>query len=149
MPKPKVVMHTPAEIRSMREEMGLSTAEMAELIGVGWRSAMSWETGESAISRVNAARLAALTRDTDDEVTRLRVAILRGETPALTYDGEDALAVYRTDDAFREAHPDKARWTARWWRRVVARAAGEAGWRGRLVYADDLPANHRGVVAGL
>lgn len=54
---------TPAEIRALRQRLGLSQVAFAARLGVGWATVQRWETGKVAPSNLGYSALARLARE--------------------------------------------------------------------------------------
>jgi len=107
---------TPAELRVVREWLGLTGEWLAEGLGVQDRTVRRWEAGTSPIPdgvRIQIEELEALTaQQVEASVAQLM------DMP------EPTVATYRSDEDFRSAAPG-VRWPASWHRAVVARVAQE------------------------
>lgn len=108
------LMMTAAELRCLRESLGLNVRDLAKAIGRTERNVYRWEAGEHSLARGTADALAALVAYTDAAVTALVEA----------YEPDAAITTYRTDEEFR-AHVDTGilELSAQWHRAVVWRAA--------------------------
>lgn len=108
---------TAAELRCVREWLGLTGEALGRLVGVTDRMVRRWEAGTHQIpdgARLEIERAEQTTADIVDGV----VAQLK--------DARDpAVIVYPTDDDFRAAYPNLPMMTAGWWRMVVMRACQE------------------------
>lgn len=105
-----------AELRCLREYLGLTTRWLAQHLGVAERSVHRWEAGMQCVPEGVA-----------DEVQRLS---------ALTYEARSELAdkmfdlpefcviTYRSDGDYR-AHEPESDWPASWHRALCARLADE------------------------
>lgn len=105
---------TPAELRALRESMGLTVRALAAAVGVGERAVDRWERGHSRPARRHAARLEGLRAYTDAAVESLST--------------EDPILTYRTTEEFHAAEPP-GEWVlpASWHRMVAWRAAQDTG----------------------
>lgn len=107
---------TAAELRVVREHLGLTKRWLAEHLGVRERTVDRWEEGSSPVPdgvRVEIERL--------EQVTAEHV----GAAVAGCNDARDpALVTYRTDAEYRRHHPEQT-WPASWHRAVCARVAQE------------------------
>jgi DNA-binding transcriptional regulator YiaG len=103
---------TTAELRCLRERLGLTPAALAAAIGRSERNVRRWENGEQRISRETADAMIALASYTDAAVD------------ALVEAAPSTITVYRDDEAFR-AHEDTGSrvLSAAWHRMVAARTA--------------------------
>lgn len=61
---------TPADVRALREDAGLTQTRFAELVGAKLRTAQSWEAEGASARGIDAATWALL---------RARVAVLQGD----------------------------------------------------------------------
>lgn len=107
---------TPAELRVIREFIGLTGDALAAILEVDPRTLRHWEAGRYRIPdgvRIQVEQLEEMTgRAVGDAVAQLAGL------------DEPGVIVYRTDAEMRAAHPD-AVMTASWHRMVIARAALE------------------------
>jgi transcriptional regulator with XRE-family HTH domain len=117
---------TAAELRTVREQLGLTGDHMAKLLRVNPRTVRSWEQGRDPIPGRIRVEVAGMKADTDKAVAEA-VAGVEGQE-------EPVLITYRNDDEYEKANPH-GRWTASWHRQVCARAAEQSG--ARIDYADD------------
>jgi len=104
---------TCAELRGLRESLGLTVRALAEGIGQDESTVYRWESGAQRISAGNARSLAALVDYTDRRVEDL-VAAHRPGAPIVTYP---------SDRADRGSGPGRV--LSAQWHRVVARRAAE------------------------
>lgn len=132
MTTPATEQMTAAELRVVREYLGLTTRWLADHLGVAERSVHRWESGEWPVPggvSVEVERLEAATAD--------RV----GAAVEACHDARDpAILTYRTDQLYRRHHPHvgpgaypgprlgsrpvvAVPWPAAWHRAVVARVA--------------------------
>ena len=109
-------MH-PAELRATRELLGLTTADLANVLHVRHDTARRWESGRDPIPFRVRDEIAQAARDTDEGVRTLIDSMLDVPTPTII--------VYWTDAELHAARPDMSHLSARWWRHVAARAARE------------------------
>lgn len=110
---------TAAELRVVREYLGLTRAWLAQHLGVQERSVARWEDAQHPIPdgvRVQVEDLEARTAST---VTAAIEAYKDMRDPT-----EAALVTYRTD-ADHQAHHPQVEWPASWHRQVCARIAQE------------------------
>lgn len=117
---------TPAELRCLREYLGLPPVWLAAYLGLAQESTLRrMESGRDIVLPRTAERLRELAERTDAEVAKLIAGIER--------DGR-AVVTYRTDADYRAAGGE---FPASWHRAVVSRAldAFEPSERPRLVYA--------------
>lgn len=105
---------TTAELRALRESLGLSLRAFAAAVGVGERTVDRWERGDSRPARRHVARIEALCAYTEAAVERLT--------------GQAVILTYRTTAEFHDAEPPEG-WVlpASWHRQVAWRAAQETG----------------------
>jgi DNA-binding transcriptional regulator YiaG len=99
---------TPAELKTLREALGLSQAHLAHLAGVQERTVRHWEAGRNAAPPDVAAMLANIDASIDRQVqqalaTARELIAQAGHAP----DCIDLLR-YRTDADLWAAHPDYA-----------------------------------------
>lgn len=109
---------TPASFRVARERLGLTSARLAEILGVAGRNVQKWERGEGA--GIPAARVAQLheleqrTRTAVDQIARdLRAEARAARRPP-------TVTTYENDAQYQQH--DGGPWSASWHRAVVARA---------------------------
>lgn len=107
------LLMTAAELRCLRERLGLTTRALAAAIGRTERNVARWETGPQRISRETADALIDLVSYTDEAVDAL------AETQAET------IMVYRTDEEFRAIEDTGKRVLSAAWHRMVAGRAAE------------------------
>lgn len=123
---------TPAELRTAREQLGLTGDHLAKLLSVNPRTLRSWEQGRDPVPARIRPEIAELKEATERAVARL-VAGVEGED-------DPHLITYRNDDEYEKAmrgtswQEDWRRWSASWHRQVCARAAARTG--ARIDYAD-------------
>lgn len=107
---------TAAELRVVREFLGLTTRWLAEHLEVAERTVHRWEDGTSVVPdgvRVEVERL--------EEAT---AQVVSAAIAACNDMRDPAILTYRTDADYRRHHPEQP-WEARWHRAVVARVAQE------------------------
>jgi hypothetical protein len=105
---------TPAELRVVREYLGLPGEWLARVLGVQDRTWRRWEAGASPIP----------------DGVRLRIEDMEGETAQLVHASvrhlmdipDPCVVTYRTDADYRHAHPEVT-WPASWHRALIARVA--------------------------
>lgn len=110
---------TAAELRVVREHLGLTGDWLAAHLDVSPRTVRHWEQGKYPIPdgvREEIERLEATTADT---VTAAVTAYHDSADPTAV-----PLITYRTDTDYRTHHPE-IRWSASWHRAVCARIAQE------------------------
>lgn len=108
---------TAAELRTIREWLGLTGDALASWLGVQPRALRRWEAGTYRIP--DGVRL---------NIEELEAHTARAVTAAIAQlmDAPDPTAiVYHDDAAFWAVHPEARPLTAQWHRRVIARAAQE------------------------
>lgn len=106
---------TIAELRRLRESLGLTVRALAAAIGVDRRTVTRWEAGE-ALSEGSASALRRLVEYTNRSVDKL----------AETHGPGDRIVTYPTDKAYREAG---GQLPSAWHRMVADRAAERCGAR--------------------
>jgi len=107
---------TPAELRVVREFLGLSSAALAEILGVSDRTVRHWEAGKHPIPdgvRLEVERLEAYTAE-----------FVAGVVGKLTVHPAPVVVTYRSDREYHAAHPEIPL-PASWHRAVMARVAQE------------------------
>lgn len=105
---------TDAELRVVREWLGLTTRWLAEHLGFAERTVHRWESGTSVIP--DGVRLAV-------EQLEATTAVVVGAAVQACNDARDpTILTYRTDQEYRAHHPEQS-WPASWHRAVVARVA--------------------------
>ncbi|WP_055693246.1 DUF1870 family protein [Streptomyces prasinopilosus] len=107
---------TPAELRVVREYLGLSPEWLAAHLNVSGRTVRHWEQGKYAIPDGVRLEIEDLERRTGEFVSGIVDALMDLPDPAVI--------TYRDDAEYRAAHPD-AEFPASWHRAVVARVAQE------------------------
>jgi transcriptional regulator with XRE-family HTH domain len=107
-------MHA-AEIRSIREYLGLSHAELAAVLEINPRLARRWETGEQSIGDLNADGIRKIV-DITAKFARRHVIYLRTHP-------QPTLVTYRSDEEMWVKHPHLRPLPARWHRMLSARVA--------------------------
>lgn len=107
---------TDAELRMVREFLGLTTRWLAEHFGVAERTVHRWESGDTPVPD-----------DVREEMERLEAVTAATVTATIEalHDVRDVeIQTYRTDRDYRRHHPEQP-WPASWHRAVVARVAQE------------------------
>ncbi len=107
---------TAAELRVIRERLGITGEWLAAYLGVQGRTWRRWEAGTSPIPDAVTRALEELTAMTEGAAAQI-VAQLRDTT-------DPAVIVYRTDEDYWRANPGDAR-LASWHRAVAARVLEE------------------------
>lgn len=105
---------TAAELRCVREWLGLTGEALATLVGVTDRMIRRWEAGTHPIPDGARLQIEHIEETTAEVVERIVAQLKDVRDPAVT--------VYRTDDEFRADHPALSTMTASWWRMAVMRA---------------------------
>lgn len=106
-----------AELRTVREFLGLDQLHLATYLGVQDRTVRRWEAGTTPIPdgvRIEVERLEA---HTAEQVTSAIEELMDIPDPVV--------AVYRDDNTFWTAHPEAKPLGAAWHRAVIARTAQE------------------------
>ncbi|GEL19323.1 helix-turn-helix domain-containing protein [Pseudonocardia asaccharolytica] len=107
---------TGAELRVVREHLGLTTRWLAEHLRVQERTVHRWEADVSPIPDGVRCAVEDLETRTAAVVTTAIEACLDAPDPKIL--------TYRTDGDYQAHHPEQP-WPASWHRAVVARVAGE------------------------
>lgn len=107
---------TDAEFRVVREHLGLTGDWLANHLGVNPRTVRAWEQGRYLIP--DGVRLEL------EDLEERAAAFVAGIVEQLMDVPDPAVLVYRTDEQYREHHPDQP-WPAAWHRAVIARVAQE------------------------
>lgn len=107
---------TDAELRVVREYLGLSPEWLAEHLGVSGRTVRHWEAGKYAIPDGVRLEIEDLEQRTAEFVDGVIKTLLDVPDPGVL--------TYRTDAEYHTAHPEIP-FTASWHRAVVARIAQE------------------------
>lgn len=110
---------TPAELKCMREYLGLSTSWMSEHLSCDERRLQRMEVGKQELPLAFMDAIDALYVETQDSVERL---VTKYAAQLERRDGPVVMKVYRTDDEYGEA-VKHARFPVRWHRQVAARVA--------------------------
>jgi DNA-binding transcriptional regulator YiaG len=106
----------PAELKVVREFLGLSGEHLGKLLNVSPRTIRYWEDGKYPIPDGARLEIEALEAETAEFIG---VVIER-----LRDMRDPALLVYRNDQEYLAANPD-SKWSASWYRAVAARIAQE------------------------
>lgn len=107
---------TDAELKVVREHLGLTTRWLAEHLRVAERTVHRWEMGVSPIPDGVRVAVEALEQET---------ALLVGAAADACCDAADpAMLTYRIDADYHTHHPEQL-WPASWHRALVARVAHE------------------------
>ncbi|WP_326681679.1 helix-turn-helix domain-containing protein [Streptomyces sp. NBC_01237] len=119
---------TPAELRVVREYLGLTPEWLAAHLNITGRQVRNWEQGKSPILDTYRLEIQNLERYTGDFVSAVRDRLMDLPDPGVI--------TYRNDAEYRAAHPE-VRFPASWHRAVIARVAQEV--RGlTIAYADEV-----------
>lgn len=117
---------TAAELRTTREQLGLTGDHLAKMLGVNPRTLRSWEQGRDPVPGRIRPEIAELKEATTKAVADMVTAFEDAD--------DDVLITYRSDEEYLAANRG-GRWTASWHRQVCARAAQQTG--ARIDYADN------------
>ena len=112
---------TAAEFRCLRESLGLTRVQAADLLRVAERTVRRWELGEVAVPDGVTAEMWRIVTHTGN---------VRDE--ALT---DPVVVVFRSDEDLWSARPSMRGWPASWHRVIAARVAVETG--ARIVFDDE------------
>lgn len=113
---PEVERMTPAELKVIREFLGLSSAALAKHLGVSDRTVRHWEEGKYPIPdgvRLEIEKLEAHTAE-----------FVASVVEKVTDVPDPVVVTYRTDEEYRAAHPESPM-PASWHRAAIARVAQE------------------------
>lgn len=105
-----------AEFRIAREFLGLTGDWLAAHLGVNARTVRSWEQGRYPIPDGVRLEIEDLGRRTGEFIGAIVEQLLDVPDPAVL--------TYRSDEQYREHHPEQP-WPAAWHRAVIARVALE------------------------
>ena len=105
-----------AELRCLREWLGLTTRWLADHLGVAERSVHRWESGIREVPEGVAAEALRLS-----EIT---YGVLNGLIDQLLDVPEPGVYTYMSDADYRSHHPEQD-WPASWHRALCARLADE------------------------
>lgn len=106
----------PAELKVIREFLGLSGEHLGKLLDVSARTIRHWEDGKYPIPDGARLEIEALEVETAEIVTAAVERLRDMRDPALL--------VYRNDQEYLAANPG-SKWSASWYRAVAARIAQE------------------------
>jgi hypothetical protein len=120
---------TPAELRVVREFLGLTPEWLASHLKVSARTVRHWEAGKYAIPDGVRLEIEDLERRTGEFVSGVIGQLLDLPDPGVI--------TYRDDDEYTAAHPGRE-FPASWHRAVVARVAQEVPGLS-IVFAGDAP----------
>lgn len=118
---------TPAEFRCLRQAIGLSRAQVAELLRVAERTVGRWEEATTPIPDGVAAELWRIVTHTGNVIDEIAGDYNEGLI--------DHVVVYRTDEDLWFARRSHSGWPASWWRVIAGRVAIMTG--ARVVYGDE------------
>lgn len=107
---------TAAELRVVREYLGLTIEWLCEHLGVQGRTGRRWEAGDSPIPE--GVRLAI------EQIETQTALVVDAAVEACNASTDPIMLTYRTDADHRTHHPEQS-WPASWHRAVVARVAQE------------------------
>jgi DNA-binding transcriptional regulator YiaG len=113
------LLMTDAELRCLREQLGLSVRELGRAVGRHERNVHRWESGDHAISRDTADELQALVSYTETAVADLAASHPAGTT-IVTYRADGDMPDHIKKRGDREL-------SASWHRAVAWRAAQQTG----------------------
>jgi len=105
---------TPAELKVVREYLGLSSAALAKYLGVSDRTVRHWEEGKYPIPcgvRLEIEKLEAFTAE-----------FVASVVEKVTDVPDPVVVTYRTDKEYHSAHPEVP-FPASWHRAAIARVA--------------------------
>ncbi|WP_440581081.1 helix-turn-helix domain-containing protein [Streptomyces sp. PT19] len=120
---------TPAELRVVREYLGLTPEWLASHLNITGRQVRNWEQGKTPIPDAHRLEIRNLERYTGEFVSAVRDHLMDLPDPHVI--------TYRNDAEYHAAHTG-VRFPASWHRAVIARVAQEI--RGlTIAYADDVP----------
>ena len=120
---------TAAEFRCLRESLGLTRVQAADLLRVAERTVRRWELGEVAVPDGVAAELWRIVTHTGN----VRDEAVNDANESLT---DPVVVVFRSDEDLWYARPSMRGWPASWHRVIAARVAVETG--ARIVFADEI-----------
>ncbi|QFG13279.1 helix-turn-helix DNA binding domain protein [Streptomyces phage Gilgamesh] len=107
---------TPAELRVVREYLGVTPEWLAAHLKVSGRLVRHWEQGKYAIPDIHRLEIQNLERYTGAFVSKVIDHLM--DVP------EPVVGTYRDDDEYHAAHPEMS-FPASWHRAVIARVAQE------------------------
>jgi DNA-binding transcriptional regulator YiaG len=108
---------TDAELKTIREYLGLTGGWLSASLGVSARQGRKWEEGAAPIPDGVRQEIEAIQQRTAEAESWL-IATLMNQHEPIAY-------VYRTDEDLAVANMDFGGFPASWWRAVVARVAQE------------------------
>lgn len=119
---------TDAELKVVREFLGLSGDALAAWLEVSPRTVRHWEQGKYPIPDTVRTLIESLETRTGGFVGQIVTRLMDEPDPGVV--------VYRTDSDYKAAHPD-AEFPASWYRAVIARVAQEVPGLS-IAYADSV-----------
>lgn len=99
---------TGAELRTLRDSIGLSAEELARLVGVRDRTIRRWEAGEWTVPEPVAEQVRALDAQIERAVAGTVEALQDAQERAQEPPAEIVLVRYRTEDDLAKYRPDMA-----------------------------------------
>jgi len=135
-PIPDDEIMTPAELRVVREYLGLTGEALAAHLGVSSRTVRHWEAGVYAIPDGVRQEIEDLEEATATAVADAIAQLLDVPDPVVI--------VYRTDEPYHYTHPEITL-PAAWHRAVIARAAQEVPGL-RIDYPEDIAMRRDGEI---
>lgn len=108
---------TDAELRVVREHLGLAAEDVALLLGVALRTVRRWEAGDSPVPEG--------VREEVERWEQSTAAQVGQHVEAVSAMSDPAVVTYRSDGDYWRAQPQMEPWPARWHRAMVARVAHE------------------------
>ena len=109
---------TGAEMRVVREGLGLSGPQLALVMGVNDRTVRRWELGETPIPESVRVEIEGYERSTAEQVAAVVADVMAVR-------GDAGLVTYPSDEEFWRAEPHMWPWPASWQRVMVYRVAQE------------------------
>lgn len=113
---------TGAEVRTIREGLGVTAEWLADHLGIQTRTVQRWESGHNAVAEFAADELLLLEQQAADQVGAHVEAFTGAQVPPVL--------------AIDDSHPDS--WPAGWQRRIAFRVRQEVP--GLRILADDTAA---------
>lgn len=107
---------TAAELKVVREWLGLTTRWLAEHLHVTERTVHRWEADEVPIRE--------FVRVAIEDIERQTAEVVDAAVSACNDARDPAILTYRTDEDYHRHHPEQP-WPASWHRAVIARVAHE------------------------
>lgn len=115
-PETETTPMTDAELRVVREHLGLTTRWLADHLSVAERSIHRWENGDRDVP--DGVRVAV------EDLERVTAELVTAAVGACSDARDPGMLTYRSDIDYRAAHPVQP-WPASWHRALVARVAQE------------------------